>query len=447
MVTLTDLKEALKTLIPPGLVPGDVTNPAKMREELRREAIEGYTTRIFAPSDADSDMACVYPLGYDEIIYSNIIDAGSIVARRNLLTGVDSWRITGYAAPASIDYDDVNQRVLVSYIGGVYIANAITGNIIQIIINLTDTGGVPRNLAGQLISEAIWDPADLNYIYLAETGANVVLRLNINTLQASHMFGTWGVAGTDFAHLSNPRGVEVNPPDGNLFICDMNNGRILRLDPATFVVKNLMLLWRPHTMRVARWGVTTQHRYPTVFSSGPGDPVPNECAAYTFGQNRTRHLLFSLPFQMEWPRWNPDFNRFWGQHIISQEVDLRRVTGKFIAKPDAFTLVNYAAVADAGWTSSPIPAILLGKMMIEIYSSQTGIFTIQVPDRNDFYGCGLWVPTTFNWVTYDDETIPSGGNISRWELSSPPPVFRMNFDPSGDAANVLVRLRMFGGMC
>jgi len=413
-----------------------------LREELREillhsEAIEGYTSRLLLPEYEDTDLACVYPLSYDEVVYTNHLGAVPAIVRRNLVTGEDVWRVTGYTQPAGIDYDDENDRLLVGYYGGILVLRGSTGEVLQNITRFTDPANIERTITS-VVYEAVWDPEDLSYIYFVAIGVNVAVHLNIDTLVADSVFGEWGVAGTDMSHLNAPRSIEVNPPDDNVFIADEYNHRVLRLDLDLSTVKDQLLIQRPRSVRKARWGVTTQQRYPTLFSSGDGG---TDKYVWTFCDNRGRHLLFSLPFNMEWPRWTPDFQRFWGCQIFGMEVDVRRVMGRFISKSDCLTLLNKTSVPDAGWTSAPIAGLILGDISITLYSDQAGTMHVQVPDENSYVGYGLWVPTTFSWITWDSQSF-SANTMMIYNPTRIPPLFRLFVDPDA-AATITMRLNIY----
>jgi hypothetical protein len=406
-------------------------NYTKLAETLREElrpVFQNAVRRSFRPAEADVDVGCVYPLDDDEIIYTQFYGPQPYVARYNLKTGSFIWKVTGYTYPFGIDYDQVDDIVAVAHNSGITLLRGSDGSLVK---NITSVGTytLPR------IYDAVFNPSNPDELYFTVPGQHVLVKLNHVTGEYT-MFGTWGTYKTDYTGLYNPSDVEVDPPNDDVFVCDMSNHRILRLNMAINTVKDLMLLPRPAFIRKMRWGLTTQRYLLTVISSELGGFGP----MYTFGYLRGRRLKFILPMQADHPRFTPDLCKMWVAEVEGLELDLDRLNEMYIYHPEQFIILNQASVSTAGYTSPPITPFILGKnVQIMLISNQTGTLTIQVPNMvSTSFSMGLLpmsVPTTFTWVNYDSVSTPSGVYKYNFSIASniPPPVFRIVYTPSATA--------------
>jgi len=404
---------------------------AKLAEELNEElrpVFQNAIRRAFRPTEADSDVGCVYPLDDDEIIYTQFYGLQPYVARYSLKAGSFIWKVTGYTYPFGIDYDPVDDIVVVAHNSGITLLKGSNGSLVK---NITSVGTytLPR------IYNAVFNPSNPNELYFTVPGQHVLVKLNHATGEYT-LFGTWGTYKTDYTGLYNPSDVEVDPPNDDVFVCDTLNNRILRLNMAINTVKDLMLLPKPAYIRRMRWGLTTQSYRLMVISSEPGGLGP----MYTFGYLRGRRLKFILPMQVDHPRFSPDLGKMWGCEVEGYELDLDRLNEMYVCHPEQFIILNQASVSTAGYTSPPITPFILGKnVQIILISNQTGTLTIQVPDRvSTAFAMGflpMSVPTTFTWVNYDSQSTPPGLYKYNFSIASniPPPVFRIVYTPSAAA--------------
>lgn len=397
---------------------------------------QGWITRVFQPSTVESfDVPCVYPITENEIIFTE--GQKAFVERRNIETDETVWKTALASVPRGIDYYPAEEKILVGGVDGIYHLDATTGDLVKTISSIEDTGGTTRDLAGARAYSPIFDPADPDYAYVPLAERDILYHFKLDTEVADREFGEWRNPGSDYAHLNNPQDVEANPIRDYVYVTDMFNNRVLRLKEDLSSVQDLMLVKRPRAIRIQRWGTTQQSITMMTLSSTPTGLGKN---AYFFGWNASRGILFSLPLQMEWQRFNKDLDRMWGCHVWSAELDVRRIIGKYNARPGTNYLVNNETVDTGGWTSRPIPGIILGKIQVLTHSDQSGDLTIQVPNertgKGSFPASQLAVPTDYSWLDYDTASI-SANTVNAYTFTRNPSLFRLKFVPDAQATVTL----------
>jgi hypothetical protein len=390
--------------------------------------------RSFRPNEADSDLGCIYPIDDDEIIYTQTLGAVQYVARYNLKRAEFIWKNYELSIPFGIDYNHVDDKVMVSHNSGIDILDARNGEVLKRIRSV-DTYTLPR------ILDAVFNPANPDEIYFAVPTKHVVVKLNYVTGEYK-MYGTWDTAKTDTTGFNVPSTVEIDPSNNDLLVAEVANNRIMRLDADLTAVKDLMLLPRPAYIRRLRWGLTTQKYGMTVIGSESGGPAP----MYTFGYQRGRRLKFILPMQLDAPRFSPDLRKMWGTEVYGYEFDLDALNETYLYHGETAYLLNNSSVSTSGYSSYPLVPLIHGKnVLIILISNQSGTLKVQIPDRVSLsFPMGLLpmsVPTTFNWIDYD--VVSTGAGVTKYSFAgAAPPVFRIVYIPDA-TANVTMHVTFY----
>jgi len=407
-------------------VSGVVTLSARALSLALAEALD---TEILVPAEKNTYIGCVYPLSEDEVVFSQTGGETMYVARMNTETGAIRWKVTGLTLPHGIDYSYEDNMIAVAHSDGVALIDAGTGSIVK---NITSVGG---NVLGRVYS-VTFNPSNKDEILFAVYSKHVVVKLNHVTGEYT-VFGAWGTQKSDLTGLSYPLDVEIDPDNDDLLIADSGNSRVLRMNAAMTTVKDMMLLPRPGFVRKQRWSTVSQRSLMTVVSSEPGGAMP----MYTFGFARARRLWFSLPMQLDNPRFTPDLKAMWGAEAVGLKIPLARLKELYISHPETAILLSGSTVGTSGYSSPPLtPAILGNNVLVQLVSSVSGTMKVQVPDRvAQSAALGMLpfsVPTNFEWVDADEVAFTSGAT-SYYMQSTPPPVFRLVVTPNTTATVTL----------
>jgi len=381
--------------------------------------------------DIPSDIECPYPINEEEVVITDILGSGieGLIYRVNFRTGDIKWE-KEINCPTGIDYDYDAGRLAVGSKNGLYILDVETGETLK---HITTVGG--NDLTDELIYACQFLPKSPDIIYFSISSQHIVYRYDLSTNSYTDSFGEWGNPGSDLSHLYRPIGVGVRYDGDYVFIGDEKNHRFLRLDSGLDNVQDLALVPWAGCIRQMGWGCKVgSYLNPLIMTP------EKEVYDFSFSVGLERNLLWILPTKIDQQRFNRDLDAMWASYKFARRFDLKNLYGRYLRSRQSYPLVNNETVDTGGYTSPPIPGILLGKAAVNTYSDQAGDLYIDVPNETSQYkhwaGTGLGVPTDYSWIEYHSESV-NANQMLKLALDNTPPLFRVRFSPDAEATVTL----------